>query len=267
MMKDMTLSEELNKKFKTTAFVSDIEFDFNIKVLTSGNWTSDNSGTHCNIPRSLQFAVENFTDFYMSNHSGRILTWKFNFGSADLIGHYSDRNYEFSVSGYQMLVLLLFNDAEKLSVSQIRSLTGIDSEYELKRNVLSLLKTKILLKNTKEFDLTDTDLLVVNDKFKNRLHRLKVPVLSQKDQLEVEKKEVLPKVEDDRRHLIEATIVRVMKARKKMEHNELISETMKILVSIFQPTAVMIKQKVEGLIDKDYLMRDATDRRTYIYKA
>jgi cullin 3 len=87
------------------------------------------------------------------------------------------------------------------------------------------------------------------------------------DQLDVERKEVLPKVEDDRRHIIEATIVRVMKARKKMEHNDLISEVMKILSAIFQPTAIMIKQKIEGLIEKDYMMRDPEDRRKYIYKA
>lgn len=267
MMKDMNLSEGLNQQFKHYRYYSEVDFNFNIKVLTSGNWANDSSSTHCNIPKQIKCAIENFTDFYMNNHSGRILTWKMNFGNADIIGRFAERDYEFTVSGYQMVVLLLFNDNDKLSVSQIKSLSGIVPEYELKRHILSLIKVKILLKNTKEFDLTDTDLLKVNDKFKNRLHKLKVPLLNQKDQLEVEKKEVIPKVEDDRRHLIEATIVRVMKSRKKMDHNTLISEVMKILSTIFHPTSIMIKQKVEGLIEKDYMMRDSDDRRVYIYKA
>jgi len=94
-----------------------------------------------------------------------------------------------------------------------------------------------------------------------------VPLLNQKDNLENEKKEVIPKVEDDRRHLIEATIVRVMKARKRCDHISLTSEVMRILSSIFSPTALMIKQKIEGLIEKDYMFRDQDDRKIYIYKA
>lgn len=267
MMKDMNLSEELNKQFKSSRISRDIDYEFNIKVLTTGNWSNDATGDHCKIPLSLQYAADKFTEFYMSKHSGRILSWKMNFGNADLIGNFGDRSYECSMTGYQMLVLLLFNDNTKLSVTQIKTLTGIDSDYELKRNVLSLVKTKILLKNTKEFDLTDTDILMINDNFKSKLLRLKIPLLSQKDQLIVEKKTVIVGVHEDRRHLIEASIVRVMKARKKMEHNELISETMKILVSIFQPTSVMIKQRIEGLIEKDYIIRDPDDRKVYIYKA
>ncbi len=91
--------------------------------------------------------------------------------------------------------------------------------------------------------------------------------MNQKDQLENEKREVIPKIEDDRRHLIEATIVRVMKARKQCDHNSLTSEVMRILSAIFSPTALMIKQKIEGLIEKEYMVRDQNDRKIYIYKA
>lgn len=267
MMKDMNISEGLNVQFRNHPYSSNLKFGFNIKVLTSGNWANDSQSTHCNIPKSIKSAINHFTDFYMHNHSGRILTWKLNFGNADITGFFSERNYEFTVSGYQMVVLLLFNEYDKLSVNQIKTLSGIMPEYEFKRHVLSLIKVKILLKNTKEFDLEDTDMLKVNDKFKNKLHKLKVPLLNQKDQLDIDRREVIPKIEDDRRHLIEATVVRVMKARKKMEHNQLISEVMKVLVNIFQPTSLMIKQKIEGLIEKDYLMRDPDDRRVYLYRA
>mmetsp|Transcript_17427 Transcript_17427/g.17162 ORF Transcript_17427/g.17162 Transcript_17427/m.17162 type:complete len:83 (-) Transcript_17427:386-634(-) len=82
----------------------------------------------------------------MKNHSGRILTWKLNLGSADIIGKFEERNYEFNVSCYQMAILMLFNTAEKLSVEQIKSLTNITPEYEFKRHVLSMIKVKILLK-------------------------------------------------------------------------------------------------------------------------
>ena len=39
-----------------------------------------------------------------------------------------------------------------------------------------------------------------------------------------ERKETRQKVDDDRKHEIEAAIVRIMKSRKKMQHNVLVSE-------------------------------------------
>lgn len=39
-----------------------------------------------------------------------------------------------------------------------------------------------------------------------------------------ERKETRQKVDDDRKHEIEAAIVRIMKSRKKMQHNVLVAE-------------------------------------------
>lgn len=39
-----------------------------------------------------------------------------------------------------------------------------------------------------------------------------------------ERKETQKKVDDDRKHEIEAAIVRIMKSRKKMQHNVLVAE-------------------------------------------
>lgn len=146
MMKDMTISENLNQQFKHYSYSSEIQYGFEIKVLTSGNWSNESQATHCNIPKELVPAINNFTDFYMNNHSGRILTWKMNLGSADVTGFFEERDYEFTVSGYQMVVLMLFNEADKLSVQQLKSLSGIRPDYEFKRHVLSLIKVKLLLK-------------------------------------------------------------------------------------------------------------------------
>jgi cullin 3 len=43
-------------------------------------------------------------------------------------------------------------------------------------------------------------------------------------------------VEEDRRHMIEATVVRIMKARRTSGHNDLVAETTKQLSVRFVPT-------------------------------
>lgn len=45
-----------------------------------------------------------------------------------------------------------------------------------------------------------------------------------KGESEPERKETRNKVEEDRKHEIEAAIVRIMKARKRMAHNLLVAE-------------------------------------------
>ena len=68
------------------------------------------------------------------------------------------------------------------------------------------------------------DIFYVNDAFTSKLTRIKVQLVSSRGETEPERKETLKKVEDDRKHEIEAAIVRVMKARKTLIHNDLITE-------------------------------------------
>jgi cullin 3 len=79
--------------------------------------------------------------------------------------------------------------------------------------------------------------------------------------------EVNEKVDEDRKHMVEATIVKVMKTRRRIEHNALISECAKILSVKFNPDPMMIKKRIESLIERDYLERDNDDRRFYKYIA
>jgi Cullin protein neddylation domain len=55
-----------------------------------------------------------------------------------------------------------------------------------------------------------------------------------------------------------------MKARKTEKHNQLIEDVIK-QISIFMPQPQMIKQRIESLIEREYLKRDEADRTKYIY--
>jgi cullin 3 len=74
-------------------------------------------------------------------------------------------------------------------------------------------------------------------------------------------------VEEERRHLVEAATVRIMKARKQLQHNDLIAEVTKQLSSRFIPSPQFIKKRIEGLIEREYIERAEDDHRMYTYVA
>jgi cullin 3 len=46
MLKDISLSDDLNSQFRQYIGGNQTSFDFNIKVLTTGNWSNDSQVTH-----------------------------------------------------------------------------------------------------------------------------------------------------------------------------------------------------------------------------
>jgi hypothetical protein len=74
------------------------------------------------------------------------------------------------------------------------------------------------------------------------------------------------KVTQDRSHAVDAALVRVMKARKKMNYNDLRLEIV-TLMRTFKPDDALIKKRVSSLIERDYLETDKDDENLIIYKA
>ena len=88
------------------------------------------------------------------------------------------------------------------------------------------------------------------------------------------------KVDEDRKHEIEAAIVRTMKTSKSMQviklpkyfkteiqlndiffkHNLLVSEIIEQLKGRFLPSPFIIKTRIEDLIEREYLARTSEDR-------
>lgn len=71
-------------------------------------------------------------------------------------------------------------------------------------------------------------------------------------------------MQEDRGNAVDAAIVRVMKARKVLAHADLQYEVLR-QINGFHPEPRFIKQRVESLIEREFLERDSTDARVYRY--
>lgn len=91
--------------------------------------------------------------------------------------------------------------------------------------------------------------------------------MSSKLQKTAESDELTKKVDDDRKLIIDAAIVRIMKSRKRLDHPSLVMETTRHLSTKFLPDPQMIKKRIEGLIDREYIERDKDDKKYYNYLA
>jgi len=205
----------------------------------------------------------------MSKFSGRQLHWKLNQGYAEVrarIGNNGTKRYEMSVSSYQMCILMMFNDQQTISYQGLIQNMQI-SETDLKSHLIPLCQYKILQKSPVGKDFKMDDSFQVNFSYHNNMIKIKVPVMFSKIQKQVENADLQEKVEDDRKHMIEATLVKVMKSRKRLSHNDLITEATKILSNKFIPDVTVIKKRIEGLIEREYLERDKDDRKFYKYLA
>ncbi len=101
-----------------------------------------------------------------------------------------------------------------------------------------------------------------NEKFTDRMRRIKIP-LPQID----DKKKVEADVDKDRRYAIDAAIVRTMKSRKVLPHQQLVLEVVQQLTKMFKPDFKIIKKRIEDLIARDYLERDKDNPNVFKYMA
>uniref|UniRef100_A0A8W4FLS4 Cullin 4A n=1 Tax=Sus scrofa TaxID=9823 RepID=A0A8W4FLS4_PIG len=172
---------------------------------------------------------------------------------------------EFQVSLFQTLVLLMFNEGDGFGFEEIKAATGIE-DSELRRTLQSLAcgKARVLIKSPKGKEVEDGDKFFFNGDFKHKLFRIKINQIQMKETVE-EQVSTTERVFQDRQYQIDAAIVRIMKMRKTLGHNLLVSELYNQLKFPVKPGD--LKKRIESLIDRDYMERDKDSPNQYHYVA
>ncbi|WCJ26039.1 Cullin family protein [Euphorbia peplus] len=265
MVTDLTLAKENQKGFETYLGNNrnvGLGIDLNVTVLTTGFWPSYKS-TDLNLPAEMVKGVQVFKEFYDQKSKHRKLNWIYSLGSCHLNGKFEQKNIEVIVTTYQAALLLLFNTADKLSYSEILTQLNLTHDDVVRLlHSLSCAKYKILIKEPNTKTISQTDSFEFNCKFTDKMRRIKIP-LPPID----ERKKIVEAVDKDRKFAIDAALVRIMKSRKILGHQQLVSECVEMLSRTFKPDIKAIKKRMEDLITQDYLERDNENPNIFKYLA
>lgn len=101
--------------------------DLSASVLSSAAWPTY-PDPPVNIPASVSKAMYDFESHYKTKYQGRKLTWKHALSHCQLRARFPKGNKEIVVSGFQAIVLLLFNtvdDGSAISYQDIQGSTGL----------------------------------------------------------------------------------------------------------------------------------------------
>ncbi|XP_054166315.1 cullin-2-like isoform X2 [Oppia nitens] len=294
MFTDIKVSDDLNNNFNDYVRNNRIELgiNFNIYVLQAGAWPLNQSAlSPFAIPQALEKSVSSFEKFYASKFNGRKLTWLHHLCQCEIKFGFTKRAYSVVMGTYHMAVLLLFESTDQLTYHELQENTKLTDE-QLQRHLQSLIDHKILLvdgnTSSKSNESTDEELsntatsstfptqsqqspetvYTLNLNYSNKRMKFKITAVQQKEvQQQQEVEQTHASVDEDRKLYLQAAIVRIMKDRKVLKHNQLIEQVINQSKNRFTPSVQMIKKCIEALMEKQYLERNTSNTDEYSYIA
>jgi len=177
------------------------------------------------------------------------------------------------LSCYQASIVMMFNSQAFVTAGIIKEQIGL-SDADIKECLMKLCnpKTGILTKeNPKKPTFLPEEKLTLNMKYQTGNIRFNfIPTQTAKQLTEGggsirSVTEIDAEVAKNRAMVIDAVVVRIMKARKICLYNDLLTDTIKQII-LFKAQPPVIKKRIESLIERDYLERDATNKSKFIYK-
>lgn len=266
MFNDIRLSKNLGIAFKDSIQNNDsiaskmIVSDLDPKILDTSSWGTlfKNGNESFILPEELVVTEELFTKLYKERHNGRQLNWLWNKSKIEIKANISKPGkppYLFTLTLFQYLILACFQEADELTTSSILEETALKLDV-FKNNMIPFIKNKLLIQSPSgEKNLTkpNTTFTLVKEYTSKKL-KVNFSQVKQIDS-RLEEKETNEEIERRKHEVLKAGIVRIMKARKQLKHENLVTEVYQI-IDKFKPTVSEIKKAIEVLLDEQYLARD-----------
>ncbi|KAF1938487.1 Cullin-domain-containing protein [Clathrospora elynae] len=268
MFRDIELSREEMTSYKNIGEERNekLSLDLSVNILSAAAWPTYPT-VPVILPQQIQAAIDKFEAHYKIKHSGRKLEFKHALAHCQVKAKFPKGLKELVVSSFQAIVLLLFNgrkDDEHIDYNYLKEATGLPPA-ELNRTLQSLACAKVrpLTKHPKGREINPSDTFTLNTSFTDPKYRIKINTVQLKETA-AENKETHERVAADRNYETQAAIVRILKARKRISHAELVSETIKATRNRGTLEVSGIKRNIDRLIEKEFLEREEDGLYAYI---
>ncbi|ODV81533.1 ubiquitin ligase of SCF [Suhomyces tanzawaensis NRRL Y-17324] len=255
MFSDMKASEDLKSKLNMNNLIVK---DFNPLILAQSMWPFNHSKDYnLNVASELIEPFDNIVKAYDSQHNGRQLKWLWNHGRAEVKANLSKKGkppFLFTVSNIQLMILIAFNKNNTYTLGNLYEIVGT-SRHIFESHLLPLIKYK-LIEQSPAGDLSNDDItLTIVEEYKSK--KLKVNFISviKNTEPKQEEEEATKEIDETRKNFLSACIVRIMKSRKVVKHNDLINEVLPQTLSRFRAKIIDVKRVIDQLIEKQYIQR------------
>jgi len=250
------------------------------------------------LPTELSNCVQKFDQFYKADTQNRKLRWIYGHGSVQLNANLKGKSFIFITTPLQASVLLLYNNVESMTFleifqalwgseggaaqSQLRSSGNNAQTFEVKIDDMlrtaigplftplsAAVKFKVLNKEPEDGEnVKNTDVIALVQKLAPvKRKRIVFPAGSAVKRTEADQSEDQQMLMKQREFEADAAMVRVMKTRNVLKWNDLQIQTVDSLKNRFKPETVLLKKRLESLIDRKFLERDPNDRNLIKYVA
>ncbi|KAH3902705.1 cullin CDC53 SCDLUD_000289 [Saccharomycodes ludwigii] len=300
MFQDIKLSKQLEVEFENAIKV-DPDYsrtkypEFQPFVLAETMWPFPYTKVDFQLPKDLLPTYKGLEKLYASKHNGRILKWLWPLCRGEIqadIGKEGRPPFIFTVTLFQMAILLQFNDTAVLTMGEICKKTKL-SINEVINNIVPFIKLKLLQQSPPQISAltslrTEFELAHPYKAAKSKINfanGIKSDVasvlLSQQQQQQQQQgnhnlgnladtqddlEETNAELDSERQVFLESCIVRILKKNGKLHHSSLVNECIVMAQERFHPKVSMIKRAIEDLISKEYIQR-LEDGETYEYLA
>ncbi|CEF70208.1 Cullin 1a [Strongyloides ratti] len=268
MSKDMMISRDVSKNFRDYLSNKGIKsFDFSTNILTNVSWPYKQTMS-CTLPPSLNSMWKEFEKYYIGHHSGRKLNLLVDLSKGEIQSNCFERRHIFTCFTPQISILMMYNDKDETTFGEIKRILGT-KDSDIKTMIIPLVKNELLHSLCKQdgSDINESTVFSLNTTFTNKKVKIDLTRTGGKAETAKEAIAICNNVESDRKCLLEAIIVRVMKTRKELKHQQLLVEVISQIEHRFKPEVAQIKKCIDALIEKEYLKRKENDKETYEYLA
>ena len=260
MFNDIRVSKILGSAYKKEHGASKGTVEMEPKILDTASWGSifKNNNESFILPEELVLSEELFTKLYKEKHNGRQLNWVWNRSKIEVRANISKPGkppYLFTVTLFQYAILSCFQEDDTITTASLLEQTALPNEV-LKQNMIPFLKNKLITQSPsgEKNILKSTTAFTMVKEYTSKKLKVNFATVKHVDARN-EEKETNEEIERRKHEILKAGIVRIMKARKQLKHESLVTEVYHI-IDRFKPTVSEIKNAIEVLLDEQYLARD-----------